>query len=125
LVGVDGTCRVTDFGVARTRGGSLGSMPTRGKPSYVAPERLLEQPFDHRADIFSVGVVLYQALTGVDPFLGASPEETLRNVLEHPVQPPSEVGLRPPPALDWICMRALARSPHERFQSAEEMANHL
>jgi serine/threonine-protein kinase len=125
LVGVDGTCRVADFGVAKARGFSPGSLSTRGKPSYVAPERLLNQPFDHRADIFSCGVVLYQALTGVDPFRGATVEETLRNVLERPILPPSEVGLRPPPALDWVCMKALARNPVERFQSAEEMANQL
>lgn len=125
LVGVDGTCRVTDFGVADAGGQGVDTLTLRGKPSYLAPERILRQAVDHRADLFSLGVVLYQGLTGVDPFLGATAEETLKNVLERPIAPPSEVGLRPPPCLDWVCMKALARNPSERFQSAEDMANQL
>lgn len=125
LVGVDGACRVTDFGIAYARDGSSEDVPTRGKPSYIAPERILGQRVDHRADIFSMGVVLYSALTGVDPFMGDSVRETLDNVLNRPIAPPSEVGLRPPPSFDWVCMRALARNPAERFQSAEDMALQL
>lgn len=125
LVGVDGACRVTDFGIAYARDGSSGDVPTRGKPSYIAPERILGERVDHRADIFSMGVVLYAALTGVDPFLGDSVRETLDNVLNRPIAPPSEIGLRPPPSFDWVCMRALARNPAERFQSAEDMALQL
>lgn len=124
LIGVDGTCRVSDFGVARAREGSE-SEAARGKPSYMAPERLRGERFDHRADLFSLGVVLYVALTGVDPFAGATTAETLENVLRRSILPPSEVGLRPPPCFDWICMKALARSPADRFQSAEEMAGQL
>ncbi|HSC86082.1 MAG TPA: protein kinase, partial [Polyangiaceae bacterium] len=121
--GVDGTCRVTDFGVAGAAGAQ--GEAARGKPSYVAPERLLGKLADQRADLFSLGVVLYVSLTGVDPFLGATADETVRKVLEGPILPPSEVGLRPPPSLDWVCMKALARNPEERFQSAEEMATQL
>jgi serine/threonine-protein kinase len=124
LVGIDGTCRVTDFGIARAQGHSPNSH-TRGKPSFVAPERILRHRVDQRADLFSMGVVLYQCLTGIDPFLGATAEETLRNVLDRTAPPPSEVGLRPPPALDWICLKALAKDPNERFQTAEEMAQQL
>lgn len=125
LVGVDGTCRVTDFGVARARERNVVQPMMRGKPSFMAPERIREKPCDQRADLFSLGVVLYAALTGVNPFVGNTLEETLENVLSRPIQPPSEVGLRPPPCLDWVCMKALARNPAERFQSAEEMANQL
>lgn len=124
LVGVDGTCRVTDFGIARTSHAAAEDI-MRGKPSYLAPERLRKEPSDHRSDVFSMGVVLYSGLTGVDPFTGETPDDTMRNVLNAAVQPPSEVGLRPPPCLDWVCMKALARDPSERFQSAEEMATQL
>ncbi len=125
LVGIDGTCRVTDFGVAGARGAPAETLAMRGKPSFIAPERLQQRPSDGRSDLFSLGVVLYSALTGVHPFLGADAQETLVNVLERPIQPPSEVGLRPPPCLDWVCMKALSRNPAERFQSADEMATQL
>lgn len=120
LVGVDGATRVADFGIAHTHGATDGEIML-GKPGYVAPERLLREASDQRADIFSMGVVLYSALTGVEPFLGSTTDETLRATLERQIPPPSEVGFRPPPCLDWICMKALARDPRERFQTADEL----
>lgn len=123
LVGVDGACRVADFGIATHR--NRGPEVLRGKPAYVAPERLLGQPGDARSDLFSLGVVLYAALTGVEPFAAETPEATLQNVLHKPVASPSEVGFCPPPSLDWVCMKALARDPDDRFQTAEEMMVHL
>jgi serine/threonine-protein kinase len=125
LVGVDGTCRVTDFGIARTVQVDVKREVTRGKPGYLAPERLERTGCDQRADIFSLGVVLYAGLTGVEPFAGESAQATMRNVLERSPTPPSEVGMRPPPSLDWVCMKALSRDPRERFQSADEMAEQL
>jgi len=121
LVSVDGSCRIADFGIARARGDAEKHGPVWGKPGYLAPELILGQPVDQRADIFSMGVVLYYALTGVEPFRGATAEETLRKVVELQVPPPSQVGFCPPPALDWVCMNALEKDPSARFQSAEEM----
>ncbi len=120
LVGLDGACRVADFGIAHTHGAKDGAV-LLGKPGYVAPERLLRQVSDQRADLFSLGVVLYTALTGVEPFAAESSEASLRATLEREVVPPSQVGLCPPPCLDWICMKALARDPEVRFQTAEDM----
>lgn len=127
LVGVDGACRIADFGIASTRTDQTSSAddPIWGKPGYMAPERLLGQPPDQRSDIFSMGVVLYTALTGVEPFKGKTTEETMRNVREATVAPPSQVGLFPPPALDWVCMTALEKNPNARFQSADEMLGQL
>ncbi len=120
LVGLDGACRVADFGIAHTHGAKDGAI-LLGKPGYVAPERLLRQVSDQRADLFSLGVVLYTALTGVEPFAAENAEASLRATLEREVVPPSQVGLCPPPCLDWICMKALARDPEVRFQTAEDM----
>lgn len=125
LVGIDGTCRLTDFGIARTGRVDPQQESTQGKPAYLAPERILRKPNDHRSDIFSAGVVLYTGITGVEPFTGNTPEATMRNVLEQPLLPPSQVGFRPSPFLDLICLKALARDPDERFQSAEEMFTQL
>jgi serine/threonine-protein kinase len=91
----------------------------------VAPEVLLGHSVDHRADLFSMGVAIYYAMTGVHPFRGGSVEETLDNVLGRAVDPPSSVGLRSPPAFDWIVMQALEKNPEERFSSAEEMLVNL
>lgn len=124
LVGVDGACRVADFGVARAGAAKMGERQY-GKPAYVAPERYLGAAGDHRSDLFSLGVVLYTALTGVNPFQGANAEEIRRRVLQGQVAPASTVGLRPPPCFDWICEKALAPQPKERFQSAEEMMMQL
>ncbi len=125
LVGIDGTCRLTDFGIARTGDFDPVREVTRGKPGYIAPERLTRQGCDRRSDLFSLGVVLYSGLTGVEPFAAESAEATMKNILRATPAPPSSVGLRPPPALDWVCMRALAKDPAARYQSAEEMADEL
>lgn len=125
LVSVDGSCRIADFGIARGQTDAEHLGPVWGKPGYMAPERVLGHPTDQRSDLFSMGVVLYYALTGIEPFKGATSEETMRNVVERQVAPPSQVGLCPPPALDWVCMTALEKNPSSRFQTAEEMLSQL
>lgn len=125
LVGIDGTCRVTDFGIAQTKREESDRSVLQGKPGYLAPERLRRAPADPRSDVFSMGVILYTGLAGVEPFRSSNAEESAQLTLQGRVLPPSEVGLRPPPALDWVCMKALATDPEARFSSAEEMANQL
>jgi len=125
LVGVDGTSRLTDFGIAQTNESRLHPEQLRGKPRYLAPERTTSGSIDARVDLFSLGVVLYAALTGVEPFVGETAEETRWNVANKAVPAPSTVGFRPPPSLDWLCLKALAKDPAGRFQSAEEMASQL
>ena len=125
LVGVDGTARLTDFGIAQTEESRLHPEQLRGKPRYLAPERTTTDNVDARVDLFSLGVVLYAGLTGVEPFAGETAEETRWNVSNKAVPAPSSVGFRPPPALDWLCLKALAKDPAGRFQSAEEMASQL
>lgn len=123
LVGIDGTCRLTDFGVARARG--LERFKTRGKPGYIAPEQIDGATVDRRADVFCMGIVLWNALTGVQLFHAETIEQTLENVRRKPIPPPSTVGLRPPAELDAICLRALERDPSRRYQTAEDMAADL
>jgi serine/threonine-protein kinase len=127
LVGLDGVSRLTDFGIAKARA-RLTYTPAgtcKGKLSYAAPEQVSGGHCDARTDIFSAGVVLWNALTGKSLFRGDSDAETVNNVLTRPVPLPSDVGLRPPKCLDEICMRALERDPDARFQSAQEMAEAL
>lgn len=112
-----------DFGLARLRDG--GSSTVRGKvwgsPAYVAPERLRGERCDGRADVYAVGVMLYEMLAGVRPFEGASPAETARL---HLVGPPRPLrALRPDvsAALDAVVVRAMAKDPARRWASAAEM----
>lgn len=125
LVGIDGTCRLTDFGAARTGQNQTDGEVIHGKPTYLAPERIERRPSDHRSDLFSLGVVLYSGLTGVDLFSAEDSDAMLRNVMRQPIEPPSRVGWRPPACLDEVCLKALARDPTQRYQSADEMAEHL
>jgi serine/threonine protein kinase len=97
---------------------------SRGKPAFTAPERVSGGAGDRRSDIFSVGVILWNALTGASLFEGPDIESTLENVLTKPIPPASRYG-RSPESLDAICFKALQRSPAKRYQSSEEMLVHL
>jgi serine/threonine-protein kinase len=121
LVGLDGIARLSDFGVAYVRRLAGEEEETsRGKPAYTAPERVSGGAGDRRSDIFSVGVILWNALTGSTLFEGPDMESTLENVLTKPVPAASRYG-RSPESLDAICFKALQRSPARRYQTAEEM----
>ncbi|HEY8945491.1 MAG TPA: protein kinase, partial [Polyangiaceae bacterium] len=121
MVGVDGVCRLTDFGVAKPGGLQRRNEAAHGKPGYMAPEQITGGRIDRRADIFAMGVLLYNSLTGTKLFEAQTIEETLRQVLACRIPAPSTVGLKPTPALDLICVRALDRDPSRRFETAEEM----
>ena len=122
FVTYDGTVKVLDFGIAK---GALNVTDTqsgvlKGKVSYMAPEQIEAGPLDRRADIFSVGVVLWELLTGEKLFKG-DVVETLQSVMSAPIQPPSFLARGIPTELDRLVLRALARSPEHRFQTALEM----
>jgi serine/threonine protein kinase len=125
LVGVDGHCRLSDFGVARWRTGEGAKDVRHGKPAYVAPEQVSGAALDARTDLFSMGVVLWTALTGEPLFEASTHEATLANVLRKPVPRPSDVGRRPPACFDRVCHRALSRDPARRYASAREMLDEL
>nr|MCH9688298.1 protein kinase [Deltaproteobacteria bacterium] len=124
LVGVNGTCRITDFGVSKAAD-ALPDSRGRGKPGYLSPEQVRGLALDARSDIFSAGVVLWNALTGDQLFDGDSPEEIVHQVVTRKIPKPSTVGLRPPACFDRICLKALERDPNRRYQSAERMMMEL
>ncbi len=124
LVGVNGVCRLVDFGVAR-RESTGGDRIAHGKPAYLAPEQVLRRGVDRRVNIFGMGIVLYNTLTGTRLFDAANVDETMNNVVHQPIPPPSTIGLGPPPCFDFICMKALERDPGRRYTSAEDMASEL
>ncbi len=128
LVGVDGIARIVDFGIARAeeRIGTTRDGQVKGKLAYMAPEQTQsEQPVDRRVDVFTAGIVLWEALTAKRLFRGQTDAEVLRNLLEKPIPRLREVATAYPVALDDVLARALKRDPNERFDSALEFAEAL
>lgn len=132
----DGKIKVLDFGLATTPGagaepvGATDTTPSEGErilgtPAYMAPEQLRRQPFDHRTDIYSAGVMLYELLTGERPFKGQGVVELGMAILTRPTPSAAEVQAGLSPALSAIVARAMAREPADRFQSAVEMREAL
>lgn len=127
IVGVDGSSRIIDFGVAKarnrlteTKSGSL-----KGKYSYMAPEQAKGLPIDRRTDLFAVGVVLWETLTGDRLFRGENDLDTMRRIIEAPIPNPSSVNADVPQSVDAIVKKALAREPDERYATASEFLEAL
>ena len=124
MIGFDGIVKLVDFGIAQAQGDPTRGGPTQveGKLAYLAPEQIRKRRVDGRSDIYSLGVCLYEALTGKPLFRRKTDLDTLKAVLEEPVPEP-KVEL--PEALVAIARRALEKEPAGRFQSAGEMEEAL
>jgi serine/threonine-protein kinase len=122
LVGGEGRLKVTDFGIARSGASQMTEVGSIiGTAQYLSPEQARGAPVDQTSDLYAVGVVLYEMLTGQVPFTGDTPLEiAMKHLSEVPV-PPSELRPEVPHDLDSVVLRALAKDPHERYRSAEEM----
>jgi eukaryotic-like serine/threonine-protein kinase len=122
LVDAEGRVKVTDFGIARAGTSQMtetGSIV--GTAQYLSPEQARGGEVDPRSDLYSLGVVLYELLTGKTPFDGDTPVEIAMKHLSHAPKPPSSLRSEIPPELDKVVLRALAKNPDERYQSADEM----
>jgi serine/threonine-protein kinase len=125
--GATGGVVLIDFGLSRLRDDAPLTMAGTclGSPSYVAPERLLERPADGRADLYAVGVVLYELTAGRPPFIGSGPLEIARHHIATCPQPLRELRPAAPFALAASVHRALEKQPELRFARAEIMARSL
>jgi serine/threonine protein kinase len=118
-----GQIKLTDFGIARlTEEASLtGEGQVFGTPSYMSPEQIEGHSIDHRSDLFSLGIVLYEMLAGRKPFTGDSVVSITYNIMH--AEPPPLPGA--PYAVEHVILRALSKDPMRRFHSAEEMRQAL
>jgi len=126
----DNHIKVMDFGLARIEGDERLTMSgmTLGTPAYMSPEQAGSEtagPLDHRSDIYSLGVVLYELLTGRLPFDGKSKIEILRKIVDIEPLPPHTYRERVPPALERIVMKAMAKRVADRYSTAAEMRDDL
>jgi serine/threonine protein kinase len=128
VVGYDGLTRILDFGVARAERRLtrtlIGGIP-KGKLAYMAPEQLLEQPMDARADVFAAGIVAWELLSGARLFDANTEALLVAQVMELRIQRPSSRRPELSPALDDVVLTALAREPSERFANAQAFADAL
>lgn len=127
LLTKEGMVKIADFGIARTghgpklteHGGVVGTI------DYVSPEYMLNSQVDWRSDIYAIGILAYEMVTGESPFRGDSVYATMTKRLKSDPAPPSSLRPECPPQLDAIILRAMQRNPEERYQSATEMYRDL
>ena len=136
MITTEGRLKVLDFGLAKLRptlgfGGGDATAQTMTQPGvvmgtvqYMSPEQALGKEADHRSDIFSAGVVLYQMATGRLPFSGSTPTETITEIVRSEPEPVSEISPATPSELERIIRKCLEKDASRRFQSAQP-ARHL
>src|SRR5579871_705000 len=125
LVTDDGKVKLGDFGIARFATQVSGSGRMMGTPAYLSPEQILGEPQNTRSDMFSLGIVLYQMVTGVAPFDGSSVSAVCAQILQAEPVPPSQRNPAVSPELDRIILRCLAKTSADRYPSAEAFATSL
>jgi serine/threonine protein kinase len=124
LITFEGNVKLADFGIAKaaTKASNTDRGALRGKLLYMSPEQAWGRSIDHRSDVFSLGIVLYEMVTEQKPFMASGSEMTiLEMVRKCLVTPPRDINPRVPEALDRVIMKALARNPDERFQDAGQL----
>ena len=118
--------KITDFGIARMSACSETLAGTvMGSPRYMAPEQVVGKAVDGRSDLFSLGVVLYEMLTGESPFDADNINTTMYRIVNEVPIPPKTLNPRLPEAFDYIVAKALAKHPDERYQTARELVRDL
>ncbi|AOU99505.1 hypothetical protein BI364_03265 [Acidihalobacter yilgarnensis] len=120
LIGGDGRARVTDFGIAMAATAVTDTNLQWGSVPYLSPEQVTGGTVDTRSDVFALGVLFYELLTGKRAFTGDSPEAIRRNIVQRRLDPPSRVAGQGDPRLDQLVLRATARTPEDRYTDAGE-----
>src|SRR5580698_3053589 len=128
MLAFNGTVKILDFGIARAASFAEEEAKKgliKGKVSYLSPEQIHVRPFDSRADIFALGVVFHEMLTGRRLFQAKNDITRMRQLLSQVVAPPSAMNAAIPRELDRIVMRSLEMDPDARYQSTADMASDL
>src|SRR6185295_9952068 len=125
LLSFDGAVKLADFGVAKHSASSTAAGVLKGKFAYMSPEQSRGEPLDARTDLFALGIVLWEMLTGGRLFDGDSDVAVLRAVQSSAIAPPSRLNPDVPEALSAVVMKALERDPAQRYQDGQEMERAL
>jgi serine/threonine protein kinase len=128
MVSTNGTAKIADFGVATSSKLIAGELTEKGQllgtPHYMAPEQISGKEIDQRADLFSVGVIVYEMISGIKPFSGSGLTDVLFDVVNRPERPLEEVSDAPPWCATYVA-RLLKKSPDDRFASAADAGREL
>jgi eukaryotic-like serine/threonine-protein kinase len=127
LIGYEGEVKLIDFGIAKAAGKASKTQAgiLKGKFGYMSPEQVRGLPIDRRSDIFAVGIVLYELLTGERLFIGESDFSTLEKVRNVEIMPPSSYNKKIPQELERVVLKALARDPEDRYANAIDLHDDL
>ena len=126
LIDKDGWPRLLDFGIARVSSSTMTQTNmVMGTPYYMAPEQIAGKTVDHRADIFSLGTILYEILTLTKPFPGENITTVIYRILNEEPPEPRAYDQNLPAGLDYVVKKALAKNPAQRYQSCRELADDL
>jgi serine/threonine-protein kinase len=127
LITTSGSVKLLDFGISKSRQSVVRTMTgqIRGKFAYMSPEQLRSRPLDRRSDIFSLGIVTHELVTGKRLFRRPTRLQTYHAITSEPIPAPAELRPDLPPELDAVIRRALGREPDERFATARDMSDAL
>src|SRR6185295_894194 len=127
MITPQGRAKIADFGIARMRSSETRTQTgvILGSPKYISPEQVVGKRADHRSDIFSLGIILYECLTGATPFNGEGLSALMYQITNHDPAPPSSANPQVPVMLDYIIAKVLAKAPEARYQSAADFSNDL
>lgn len=129
LVDKRGNCLLTDFGIAKILEGSTDSLTVTGgvigTPSYMSPEQGMGKKLDGRSDIYALGIILYQMVTGEVPFKAETPMAVMIKHINDPLLSPRDLNPNVPEAIERVTLKALAKRPEDRYETAGEMVKSL
>lgn len=125
MITANGTVKIMDFGIAKTGGQVTNTGQVLGTPNYMAPEQVKGRPLDGRSDLFSMGVILYEMLTGEKPFVGQNVTTIIYKIVNETPITPRDLDVTVHPGLSAIVTKALAKAPDDRYQSGAELIRDL
>jgi serine/threonine protein kinase len=120
-----GTVKITDFGIAKAGGSMTSTGEVLGTPNYMSPEQVKGKPLDGRSDLFSFGVILYEMITGEKPFAGDNITTIIYKIVNEDPIPPRELNPEVHPGLNRVILKALAKTPQERYQMGADLLQAL